>query len=73
MTSALALETGGTSDPSIVNSLGYTGLIQIGSVATDDINRRKGTSVTLQQARMVVLKICPNLNNYIYRILSRAI
>ncbi len=46
LTSAMALETGGTFDPSIVNSLGYTGLIQIGSVAADDINRRKGTSVT---------------------------
>ena len=46
LTSAMALETGGTFDPSIVNSLGYTGLIQIGSTAAEDINRRKGTNVT---------------------------
>ncbi|AZA59273.1 M23 family metallopeptidase [Chryseobacterium shandongense] len=46
LTSAMALETGGTFDPSIVNSLGYTGLIQIGSAAADDINRRKATNIT---------------------------
>ena len=46
LTSAMALETGGTFDPSIVNSLGYTGLIQIGSTAATDINRRKGTNVS---------------------------
>lgn len=46
LTSAMALETGGTFDPSLVNSLGYTGLIQIGSTAAEDINRRKGTNVT---------------------------
>lgn len=43
---AMALETGGTFDPKLVNSLGYTGLIQIGSEAAKDINRRKGTSIT---------------------------
>lgn len=46
LTSAMALETGGTFDPSIVNSLGYTGLIQIGSTAATDINRRKGTNIS---------------------------
>lgn len=46
LTSAMALETGGKFDPSIVNSLGYTGLIQIGNTAADDINRRKGTDIT---------------------------
>ncbi|MNU62021.1 hypothetical protein D3C71_512350 [compost metagenome] len=43
---AMALETGGTFDPKLVNSLGYTGLIQIGSQAAKDINRRKGTTIT---------------------------
>ncbi len=46
LTSAIALETGGKFDPSIVNPLGYTGLIQIGSLAATDINRRKKTSIT---------------------------
>ena len=46
LTSAMALETGGTFNPAIVNSLGYTGLIQIGTTAAADINRRKGTNVT---------------------------
>jgi hypothetical protein len=46
LTSAMALETGGTFNPAIVNSLGYTGLIQIGSSAAEDINRRKGTKIT---------------------------
>ncbi len=46
LTSAMALETGGKFDPSIVNSLGYTGLIQIGSVAAEDVNRRKKTNVS---------------------------
>ena len=46
LTSAMALETGGTFNPSVVNSLGYTGLIQIGSTAADDINRRKGTDIS---------------------------
>ena len=46
LTSAMALETGGTFNPAVVNSLGYTGLIQIGSTAAADINRRKGTNVT---------------------------
>lgn len=46
LTSAMALETGGTFNPAIVNSLGYTGLIQIGSLAAEDINRRKGTNIT---------------------------
>ncbi|MEG2849949.1 MAG: hypothetical protein RR880_06935, partial [Bacteroidales bacterium] len=46
LTSAMALETIGTFNPAIVNSLGYTGLIQIGSLAAQDINRRKGTSIT---------------------------
>ncbi|MFC7774931.1 hypothetical protein [Flavobacterium sp. GCM10027622] len=60
LTSAMALETGGTFDPSIVNSLGYTGLIQIGSDAAKDINRRKGTKVTAGKTgnlrKMSVLK-----------------
>lgn len=43
---AMALETGGTFNPALVNSLGYTGLIQIGSEAAKDINRRKGTNIT---------------------------
>lgn len=43
---AMALETGGTFNPAIVNSLGYTGLIQIGKTAAQDINRRKGTKIT---------------------------
>lgn len=43
---AMALETGGTFNPALVNSLGYTGLIQIGSQAAKDINRRKGTNIT---------------------------
>ena len=46
LTSAMALETGGTFNPAVVNSLGYTGLIQIGTTAAADINRRKGTNVT---------------------------
>ena len=46
LTSAMALETGGKFDPSIVNSLGYTGLIQIGALAAEDINKRKGTRIT---------------------------
>jgi len=46
LTSAMALETGGTFNPAVVNSLGYTGLIQIGSTAATDINRRKGTNIT---------------------------
>ncbi|MDR2204869.1 MAG: M23 family metallopeptidase [Flavobacteriaceae bacterium] len=46
LTSAMALETGGTFRPDIVNSLGYTGLIQIGATAAEDINRRKGTNIT---------------------------
>lgn len=43
---AMALETGGTFNPALVNSLGYTGLIQIGDEASKDINRRKGTKIT---------------------------
>jgi len=46
LTSAMALETGAIFDPSIVNSLGYTGLIQIGAAAAEDINRRKRTNIT---------------------------
>lgn len=46
LTSAMALETGGTFNPAVVNSLGYTGLIQIGTTAAADINRRKGTNIT---------------------------
>ena len=46
LTSAMGLETGGKFDPSIVNSLGYTGLIQIGEDAANDINRRKNTDIT---------------------------
>lgn len=46
LTTAMALETGGKFDPSIVNSLGYTGLIQIGATAAKDINQRKGTSIS---------------------------
>lgn len=46
LTSAIALETGGTFNPSIVNSLGYTGLIQIGTLAASDINGRKKTNIT---------------------------
>ncbi|QAR30773.1 hypothetical protein EQP59_05185 [Ornithobacterium rhinotracheale] len=46
LTSVMALETGGTFDPSIVNKLGYTGLIQIGADAAKDINRRKGTQIS---------------------------
>ncbi|WP_185248488.1 M23 family metallopeptidase [Chryseobacterium bernardetii] len=45
LTSAMALETGGKFDPSLVNDLGYTGLVQIGSDAAHDINRRKGTNI----------------------------
>lgn len=45
LTSAMALETGGKFDPSLVNGSGYTGLIQIGSDAANDINRRKGTNI----------------------------
>ncbi len=48
---AMALETGGTFDPAITNSLGYTGLIQIGEVAADDINRRKKTNITTSDLR----------------------
>ncbi len=43
---AMALETGGTFNPKLVNSLGFTGIIQIGSEAARDINRRKGTNIT---------------------------
>lgn len=43
---AMALETGGTFNPKLVNSLGFTGVIQIGSEAAKDINRRKGTTIT---------------------------
>lgn len=46
LTSAMALETGGRFDPSVVNKLGYTGLIQIGATAAEDINKRKGTKIT---------------------------
>lgn len=46
LTSAMALETGGKFDPSLVNDSGYTGLIQIGGDAARDINRRKGTNIT---------------------------
>lgn len=42
----MALETGGSFNPAVVNSLGYTGLIQIGTTAATDINRRKGTNIT---------------------------
>lgn len=43
---AMALETGGTFNPKLVNSLGYTGIIQIGTQAAKDINRRKGTNIS---------------------------
>ena len=33
----IELETGGTFDPEITNSLGYTGLIQFGSVAAKEV------------------------------------
>ncbi|WP_294246114.1 M23 family metallopeptidase [uncultured Chryseobacterium sp.] len=46
LTSAMALETGGTFDPKLINSKGYTGLIQIGKDAAADINRRKKTNIT---------------------------
>ncbi|MDB0602918.1 SH3 domain-containing protein [Tenacibaculum maritimum] len=38
---AMALETGGKFDPFIKNKQGYVGLIQIGTDAAADINRRK--------------------------------
>ena len=47
----MALETGGTFDPSITNSLGYTGLIQIGTTAAKDISRRKKITVTTDDLR----------------------
>ncbi|GEN76136.1 M23 family metallopeptidase [Chryseobacterium hagamense] len=46
LTSAVALETKGTFDPKIVNSRGYTGLIQIGDVAATNINKRKKTNIS---------------------------
>jgi hypothetical protein len=46
LTSAIALETGGKFDPSIVNKLGYAGLIQIGYGSAKNINKRKGTNIT---------------------------
>lgn len=49
----MALETGETFDPAITNSLGYTGLIQIGSSAAKDINRRKGTNITTADLRVM--------------------
>lgn len=46
LTSAMALETKGTFDPKIINSRGYTGLIQIGDVAAASINKRKKTNIS---------------------------
>jgi len=47
----MALETGGTFDPSITNSLGYTGLIQIGKTAAKDISRSKKITITTDDLR----------------------
>ncbi len=47
----MALETGGTFNPSITNSLGYTGLIQIGKSAAKSISNRKSIKVTTEDLR----------------------
>ncbi|WP_407266780.1 SH3 domain-containing protein [Tenacibaculum maritimum] len=48
---AMALETGGKFDPFIKNKQGYVGLIQIGTDAAADINRRKKTKITTNHLR----------------------
>ncbi|AEH02108.1 M23 family metallopeptidase [Lacinutrix sp. 5H-3-7-4] len=62
----MALETGGTFDPSITNSLGYTGLIQFGDAAASDL----GTTTTSLR-EMTVLQQLEYVESYFLRYKSR--
>ena len=58
----IELETGGTFDPAITNSLGYTGLIQFGSVAAKEVGTTRGA--------LRKMNACEQLQ-YVYRYLKK--